>query len=406
MLRAARDFVFAVVLAGLASTAAAELHFERVEFRGRQVARVDAFVIILDASSSMQSGTFGQPKVEVAADLATVLVSSIPELPYRAGVRSFGQGNCLPDEDTSRLSDMRPFARTPLLAAVERVHCTNDHSPLDLALEAAATDLGTEQGRKAVIVLSDGLDMGGDEETAARRLHDATGTCIHVIQVGRHARGEVQLRRIVNAAGCGSFVNAENLTEPRNLTAWITRALLGQDADGDGVQDADDRCPNTPAGTEVDASGCPLDADGDGVPNGDDRCPNTPPRTPVDDSGCPVVEVTGETWSVPGEVLFTTGSSGLRPEARRVLDAVAGFLRRNPDQRLVVEGHTDDVGSDTYNQGLSERRADATRAYLVRQGVAGERLTLRGYGESQPRVPNDSAANRARNRRIEFRPLP
>ncbi|MCG6657041.1 OmpA family protein [Halomonas campisalis] len=101
-------------------------------------------------------------------------------------------------------------------------------------------------------------------------------------------------------------------------------------------------------------------------------------------------------------VTFAFDSSQLRPEARPVLDGVVRTLRENPEIRVRIEGHTDSIGSAQYNEGLSQRRADSVKAYLVSQGIAENRLMTRGYGEARPVATNETDEGRARNRRVEI----
>ena len=101
-------------------------------------------------------------------------------------------------------------------------------------------------------------------------------------------------------------------------------------------------------------------------------------------------------------IYFASGSATLKPESYSILDSVAILLRNNPTSRIQISGHTDSDGSEASNQTLSERRAQSVYQYLVSTGIAGNRLTTAGYGESIPVVPNNSAANKAKNRRIEF----
>jgi outer membrane protein OmpA-like peptidoglycan-associated protein len=102
------------------------------------------------------------------------------------------------------------------------------------------------------------------------------------------------------------------------------------------------------------------------------------------------------------DVLFDTAKSSLRPVAREKLAKVAGIVSGHPGLRLDVEGHTDSVGGDDYNQQLSEQRGDAVRAYLVGQGMAAGSVTAKGFGKTQPVASNDTAEGRQQNRRVEL----
>jgi len=173
------------------------------------------------------------------------------------------------------------------------------------------------------------------------------------------------------------------------------------DSDGDGVADYLDKCPNTPKGATVDASGCPLDSDRDGVPDFADKCPNTPYGLKVDATGC----VREAQTIVLQNVNFEFNKSTLTADSKTVLDGVAAGLKSDPDMRVELAGHTDSKGSDAYNKKLSQSRADSVKAYLVSQGVASTRLVAKGYGEVAPVASNDTDDGRAQNRRVEFRVL-
>jgi OmpA-OmpF porin, OOP family len=176
------------------------------------------------------------------------------------------------------------------------------------------------------------------------------------------------------------------------------------DSDGDGVPDALDKCPNTPAGETVDASGCGVvkDADGDGIPDSSDRCPRTPAGVHVDAVGCPLLFPSGSRTLVLQGVTFQTGSAALTAASLVSLDQTATSLRVHPEIRVEVAGYTDDQGTLAANRRLSQARADAVRAYLIRQGVPPGQVTARGYGSANPRDSNLTAAGRARNRRVEL----
>ncbi|WMJ68000.1 OmpA family protein [Stenotrophomonas sp. 24(2023)] len=159
-----------------------------------------------------------------------------------------------------------------------------------------------------------------------------------------------------------------------------------------------------PAPAPVAPSCADLDDDGDGVNNCDDKCPNSQPGQTIGPDGCPVpvsIDLKG--------VNFDFDKSNLRPDAVAILSEASEILKRYPDLRVEVAGHTDSKGTDAYNQKLSERRATAVYNYLTQQGVAASRLVGPiGYGKSRPIAPNtnpdgsDNPEGRAKNRRTEL----
>ena len=102
------------------------------------------------------------------------------------------------------------------------------------------------------------------------------------------------------------------------------------------------------------------------------------------------------------DVLFDTGQYTLRPVAREKLARISGIVLAHPGLKLEVEGHTDSVGSDDYNQKLSEQRASSVRDFLVKQGLDSSLITAVGFGKTQPVASNDNAAGRQQNRRVEM----
>jgi outer membrane protein OmpA-like peptidoglycan-associated protein len=103
-----------------------------------------------------------------------------------------------------------------------------------------------------------------------------------------------------------------------------------------------------------------------------------------------------------GDVLFSTGKTELLPGAKTTIDKLSSFLAEYPNKTVLVEGHTDNVGSDAYNQDLSERRAISVKNALIRAGVDGSRIDTMGLGESQPITDNSTSAGRLKNRRVEI----
>jgi OOP family OmpA-OmpF porin len=171
------------------------------------------------------------------------------------------------------------------------------------------------------------------------------------------------------------------------------------DSDGDGVPDDLDKCPGTPAGVEVDADGCPLDSDGDGVPDYLDKCPGTPAGTVVDADGCPI---TGTKLFTIEDVNFDFDSATLRPEAEATLQEALQKVQDNGAVDISIIGHTDSIGSEAYNQGLSERRAQSVADYMTNNGADASKLSVEGHGETDPVADNSTKEGRAQNRRVDF----
>ncbi len=173
------------------------------------------------------------------------------------------------------------------------------------------------------------------------------------------------------------------------------------DTDGDGINDELDKCP-TVAGIAR-YQGCPIpDTDGDGVKDDEDKCINE--KGPASNFGCPVIseEIIRKVNVAAQNIFFVTGSSKLLAKSFPKLNEVATILKDNPSFRVQIDGHTDDVGKDDYNQTLSDERAASVKAYLVSKGIADNRLASAGYGETKPIADNKTAAGRAKNRRVEM----
>lgn len=171
------------------------------------------------------------------------------------------------------------------------------------------------------------------------------------------------------------------------------------DSDGDGVGDGTDRCPRTPPGVAVDASGCPLDKDGDGVPNYRDKCPNTPAGRQVDQFGCKLV--LKRTEEIELKVNFPSGSSEIPAAYQSEVEKVARFMKQYGGVEAVIEGHTDSTGSAAFNKRLAQQRADAVKNALVRRhGIDPSRLEAIGYGEERPVADNATEQGRKANRRV------
>lgn len=228
--------------------------------------------------------------------------------------------------------------------------------------------------------------FGGGETSAAPVDSDGDGVIDSLDRCPASPAGSQ-----VDAAGC-----------PLAAAAPVAAAVASapRDSDGDGVIDSLDRCPASPAGSKVNASGCPLDSDGDGVADADDKCPGTRSGLKVDGDGCP--QMTEEKVTIALNVKFASGKADIDPGYTADLKKVGDFLSTYPNTATTIEGHTDNLGSAALNKRLSQQRADNVRQYLIdKYGIAGGRITAVGYGSERPVADNATAAGRQQNRRID-----
>lgn len=199
------------------------------------------------------------------------------------------------------------------------------------------------------------------------------------------------------------------------------------DTDNDGVEDSKDRCPDVKG--PLSTYGCP-DTDNDGIHDGIDKCPEV--AGSAQHSGCPDTDRDGtyddvdRCITIPGSaanegcpelgtatkrlfqqalqgIQFETGKAVMKPVSFPVLNAIIKVMRDNPSYKLLIGGHTDDVGEDAMNMTLSQDRASAVANYMIAHGVSPLRVTATGYGETEPIDTNSSPKGRTRNRRVEFK---
>jgi outer membrane protein OmpA-like peptidoglycan-associated protein len=173
------------------------------------------------------------------------------------------------------------------------------------------------------------------------------------------------------------------------------------DTDADGINDEVDKCPAIPGLARY--QGCPIpDTDGDGVNDEVDKCITE--KGPASNYGCPVIspEIIKRVKIAAENIFFVTGSSKLLAKSFPSLNDVVSILKDNPSYKVQIDGHTDYVGTDEYNQTLSDNRAASVKAFFISKGIDESRLSSAGYGESRPVADNKTAIGRSKNRRVEM----
>lgn len=306
-------------------------------------------------------------KFNFAKEISRCFNQTIPVLDFSGSLRTFGS-----PVYTATTYGPLPYDKSQFDLALQKVVDVDGASPLDQTLLNAAKDWFAAEGRMGVLVISDGKGMGENEVLAAKELVGRYGdrVCLYTVQIGDDAAGAEVLREISRAGQCGAAVNGDTLLEPNTMGEFVRQVFL-QAATGS------------------------ADTDGDGVADDQDACPDTKPGRPVDAQGC---------WQLLAlaDLLFEFDRYTLKPEGMAILDQVVTHLQENPGLRLAISGHTDNVGTRPYNDELSRQRAEAGLAYLVKKGIARERIDLSWHGFTKPKESNEAAAGRARNRRIEF----
>jgi OOP family OmpA-OmpF porin len=338
--------------------------------RGERVV-VDHSILIVDTSGSIsRREQFPDEKALVQS-----LVSAMPAGKYEAGAVNFGGVK-------RKTHPLGAFDRAALASYAGDLQYLSEGTPLDQALMEVADELKGKRDQAAITVISDGLptDVIGQPVPEQRSLDAAAAiakryqgkVCLYTIQIGDDPAGAAFLAKLSKATGCGAHHSAGALGTATALQSFQREVYLG-------------------AGPAVAATD--GDEDGDGVPDSRDKCPGTPKGAHVDARGC---------WVIEG-LNFAHDSAQIEPAGAKRLEAeVVPVLKNNPNERIEIDGHTDSTGSDAYNQKLSERRAEAVRAFLASHGVESSRLTARGFGKSRPIAPNDTPENKRKNRRTEL----
>jgi OOP family OmpA-OmpF porin len=340
------------------------------------VSSVDTFVILMDASSSMAEKYQDMYKISLAKKVVSGINATLPPIDAKAALVVFGSGECLNKQHAMALFGPAPYNQSEMAAGLDSLKCVGGTSPMYDGTELAGQKLQESLGKTALVVVSDGEDINQDlVMQSAQALKDAMGDrlCIYTVQVGDDAKGTKLMKSIAEVGGCGFAVNADEITDPAAMADFVTKVFLA------------------PAPV---VAVTPLDSDGDGVPDDIDQCPGTPAGAKVNDVGC---------WHLAGDtVQFDFDSATINDTS--LLEAALVIMKENPEITGEVAGHTCSIGPEAYNQGLSERRANAVRDWFIQNGIAAERLRAVGYGETRPIASNDTEEGRRKNRRVELHP--
>ena len=356
-----------VVLLASCATAPPMAPFSPMDLNGKvrsgdYVAKPDAFVVVFDGSSSMGEAykgslNTGNSKFAVAKDLVDRMNKTMPAVPMQGAIVAFG----MTKKPTTTVYGLTDYAQDGMGQSLGALSKPNGTTPMGLGLAEAGALLKDTGGEVAIIVFGD-----GEEQTittaaldAANALKEQFGdrACLYTVFVGNTDKGRKLMSDVAATSGCGSATSADELASADAMASFVEKVFLK-------------KAPAKPMAK--------------------------PKPMPV-----PQPKIS---WILSG-VNFDINKDVVRPDAKEILQNDIKILKENPQLRVEIQGHTCDLGPAEFNRNLSDRRAQALKAYLISQGIAADRLTARGYGEDRPRFPNDSEANRAKNRRAELVPM-
>ncbi len=318
---------------------------------------VDRVIVVTDGSGTMyQRETFPEAKAVTQA-----FVAAMPDADARAQNPGAYEASLIGFGGTERqVTPLAPFDRRTLASAADELDILGSvrlgkggSTPLHEVLGEVSTALQGRRGRTALLIVSDGIaDSLDGSRGAGQKLVEsyADELCIHTVHVGDDSHGGDLLDDLARATECGTARTARSVRHPLAFQEFAHAVFAG---------------PAAPAVAEVG----PCDG---------------------------IVRLRG--------VNFAFDRAEITPDSGVVLDVAAEQLRTCGDMAVDVIGHTDSIGPAEYNQGLSERRADAVKQFLVGAGVAPSRMRTQGRGEEDPIASNETADGRAQNRRTELIP--
>jgi len=311
---------------------------------GKLVKKVDNFLVLLDASTTMADKTKSgrqedERKLPLAKDLIKCMNETIPDISMNGGMRAFGPYHL----DKGLIYGMTGYTKAGLGDTVVSVDKTGGTTPIGDSIQWARKDLQMTTGMTAVILFSDGMNsMTGDPIAEAAEMKKQFGKdiCIYTVLLGNDPGGKANMDGIAKAGVCGFATDAGTLLADNGMTDFVTKIFL--------------------------AKGTPK-----------------------------------KMVSITLHVEFDFDKDSVRPEYHSDIMEVANFLKAYPKTDAVLEGHTDGTGPDEYNLNLSKKRAKSIKKYLVDNfGISASRISTKGFGESKPVATNNTREGRQQNRRV------
>jgi OOP family OmpA-OmpF porin len=310
-------------------------------------AKVDAFVVVMDASSSMKFDYEDRSNFYNAKDVVTHLNQTIPELGYQSALVGFGSGSCVNREDARVVYGPATYSRADFSNGLTMLECAGGITPMADGVNVGG-DTVKGSGQVALILVSDFWQINSGAVIAAidtLKADYGDRLCVHTIKVGDADEGGDLAAALAGVNSCGSSVDAGSLASSAAMAGYVTDVLLA-----------------------------------------------------------PATVVKYEKNTLSASALFDHDKSNLKDEGKAALHALDESIKAKGASVVDINviGHTDSDGTEEYNQTLSIRRADAVRDYMVSEGVDAAIIDVSGEGELNPIASNATKEGRAENRRVDI----
>ena len=326
--------------------------------------KADNIVILFDASSSMSGNNF-----IIAKELVDRMAQTLPEMGQTSSLISFGHSLKFSVNPIALVLPPNKYSSKKLSNAVNQITFAGGTTPIFKAFDLVSSSPKVA-GQIALIIISDGKDMSSQVEVSAQSLKKKYGSsiCFYPILTGDNEASVGFMKKIADIGECGFSSNANDVLTSKGMKSFVEQALIEKrlDDDNDGVLNNKDKCPDTLQGTRVNMDGC---------------------------------------WEYQ-KINFDTGQYKIQANHHQALNNIVEIYNHAENVsfniNIIIEGHTDNIGSYTSNMMLSEKRAYAVEKYLIEKGISDKDIRVVGYGFSRPVASNDTAQGRAQNRRADF----
>ncbi len=338
---------------------------------GALVQKTNNFEVILDTSASMDdpyqwshyayTTTMKTTKIEFEQSLVQLFNDTIPNLKLTAGLRDFAGERMLTRPFMTKLwYGMAPWVKEDLGKTIFEINTYGVESPLDLALDAATTDLKPLAGQSAVIIFSDGLEMPKAVASAqAMKTTLKDKVCIYAVLIGDdvitldnpQGEGKAQLDKVVKAGQCGFMVTGKQVSTAAGMADFVEKIFLGP---------------------------------------------------PVAAAVIPAAVLPPGVVAQLDTVYFDFDKYNVKSEFKDAVKKNADYLKANKANNVLIEGNTDERGTNEYNMALGQRRADSAAKALQAAGVEAKRIKAMSNGEEKPVCKESTEACWAKNRNAMF----